>query len=246
MIGRTKLLAASLALALGLGAGPGCDRGSDQDAVERWATTENTNVQIDWDKVNEAYKQASGPEDLEKRINEIYEGDEVISIAVHDQDDKTQVVTGFFDKNTNGTVEEPEKIFTIKREPKGASEAQYQTTGYGPYYGYHSPFMSLASGMLMGAMISNMFMPSYVPMYTRPYVTHPTRVTALQGSRSSYRAANPERFGPRSKSGRVYGGSKAPSRPSYRPSGGGGGRRGGGFFGLARAGRTARPVRLAA
>src|SRR3954463_6995531 len=99
MISKTKLLAAALLLAVPF-AGTGCDSG--QETVERWATTENTNVQIDWNKVNEAYKAASGPEDLEKRINEIYEGDEVISIAVSDQDDKTQVVTGFFDKNKDG------------------------------------------------------------------------------------------------------------------------------------------------
>src|SRR5690242_12466918 len=96
---KVKLLASVLALSVaGLGGGVGCDSRSDR--VERWATTENTTVKLDWDKVNEAYKQASGPEDLEKRINEIYEGDEVISVSVHDQDDKTQVVTGFFDKNT--------------------------------------------------------------------------------------------------------------------------------------------------
>ena len=238
---KTKLLAAALAALIG--AAPGCE--SRQDRVERWATTENTNVKIDWDKVNEAYKQASGPEDLEKRINEIYEGDEVISIAVHDQGDKTQVVTGFFDKNSNGSVDDGEKVFTIKREPTGDNAAQYQTIGYGPYYGYHSPFVSIASGMLLGSMMSSMFTPYYVPMYTRPYVTSVVRVTDLHGQRSSYRAASPERFGPASKSGRSYGG-KAPSttRPSVRPSSGT--RSGGGFFGLARAGRAARPERLTA
>src|SRR5689334_10666595 len=135
MISKTKVLASALAVALT--AGPmmvtGCSR--EPDRVERWATTENTNVKIDWDKVNQAYKDASGPEDLEKRINEIYQGDEIISIAVHDQDDKTQVVTGFFDKNKNGAVDESEKIFTIKREPTGEGEARVQTTGYGPYAG---------------------------------------------------------------------------------------------------------------
>lgn len=225
-----------------VGASTGCDSGPGR--VERWATTENTNVKLDWDKVNDAYKHASGPEDLEKRINEIYEGDEVISVAVHDQDNKTQVVTGFFDKNTNGTVDEGEKIFTIKREPSGEGAAQYQTVGYGPYYGYHSPLLSIAEGMLLGSMISNVFAPRYVPVYTQPYITPPVRVTSLQSERSSFRAANPERFGPRSQSGRSYGGSKpSTTRPTFRPSGGGF-RRGGGSFGLARAGRTVRPERI--
>ena len=237
---KLKLLAAALAV-LVVSTSVGCDSGRDR--VERWATTENTTVNIDWDKVNEAYKQASGPEDLEKRINEIYEGDEVISVAVQDQDNKTQVVTGFFDKNTNGQVEDGEKIFTIKRELTGDSTAQYQTMGYGPYYGYHSPVLSIVSGMMLGSMMSTMFMPHYVPVYTHPYVTPVGRVSSIHSERSSYRASNPARFGPRSQSGRNYGGSKAPTRPSFRPSSGT--RSGGGTFGLARAGRVVRPERLA-
>jgi hypothetical protein len=239
---KLKLLAAALAVMV-VGSSVGCD--SDRDRVDRWATTENTNVKLDWDKVNEAYKHASGPQDLEKRINEIYEGDEVISVAVQDQGDKTQVVTGFFDKNTNGKVDEDEKIFTIKREPTGESTAQYQTVGYGAYYGYHSPMLSIASGMLLGSMMSSMFMPHYVPVYTQPYITPVGRVVNLHSERSSFRAANPTRFGPRSQSGRTYGGSKPTiQRPSVRPSSGF--RSGGGSFGLARAGRAVRPERLAA
>jgi hypothetical protein len=241
MISKTKLLATALALVIGVGAGAGCDT-SGPGGTDRWATTENTNVKIDWDKVNEAYKQASGPEDLEKRVNEIYEGDEVISISVKDEDDKTQTVTGFFDKNTNGTVEEPEKIFTIQRTPTAEGAGQYQTVGYGPYYGYHSPMFSIMTGMLMGSMISNMLMPNYAPMYRQPYVTHPARVTQLHQTRSSYRAANPAKF-QRSQSGRTYNRPSSTSRPSGRI---GGGRMGGGRFGLARTGRTVRPERLSA
>lgn len=234
---KLKLLAAALAVVIA-GAGAGCDSGPER--VERWATTENTNVKIDWDKVNEAYKQAEGPEDLEKRINEIYAGDEVISVAVQDEADKTQVVTGFFDKNKSGSVDEGEKIFTIKRVPTGEGTAQYQTTGHGAYYGYHSPLLSIASGMLLGSMMSSMFMPRYVPVYTQPYVTPGSRVNTLASNRASFRAANPGQFGPRSQSGRSYGGASSTSRS------GGGFRRGGGGFGLSRAGRTARPERLTA
>lgn len=241
MISKTKLLAAALAVSVGFGASAGCDTsGPGGQRTERWATTENTNVKINWDKVNEAYKLANGPEDLEKRINEIYEGDEIISISVKDEDDKTQVVTGFFDKNTNGTVEDGEKIFTIKRDITGEGEAQYQTTGYGPYYGYHSPFFSIVSGMVVGSMLSNMFMPRYTPMYTQPYTTSASRVGQISQSRSSYRAANPERF-QRSKSGRTY--NRPTSRPTSRP---GRTRFGGGRFGLARQGRAVRPALLTA
>src|SRR5688500_8054598 len=171
MLNKTRTLALTLSLALlPIGA---C---SDRDAApgqERWATTEDTNVAIDWDKVNEAYKEAEGPEDLERRINEIYEGDEVISVSVQDADAKTQVVTGFFDKNSSGSIDEGEKIFTIKRDITGEGQAQYHTMGYGAYHGYASPLLSIASGMMIGSMMSSAFSPRYVPVYTQPYTTTP-------------------------------------------------------------------------
>lgn len=233
MISKTKLLASALILALST-AGMGCS--NEPQRVERWATTENTNVKIDWNKVNEAYKNANGPEDLERRINEIYEGDEIISIAVADEDDKTQIVTGFFDKNKSGSVDEGEKIFTIRREPTPEG-AQVQTVGYGPYAGYVSPFWTIASGMMMGAMISNMFAPRYVPV---AYVTNQARLGELHQHRTSYRAANPQRFGPRSKTGRTYGGKPSGTTRSTGRS------FGGGRFGVARRDRTVRPERLTA
>jgi hypothetical protein len=244
MIARTKLLAAALAIAFGIGAS-GCDTSGSDRRVERWATTENTRVKMDWGAVNEAYKQANSPADLERRINEIYQGDEVISISVADVDAKTQTVTGFFDRNTNGTVDEGEKIFTIRRDITGDGQAQFQTTGHGAFSGYASPFFSVVSGMVVGSMLSNLFMPNYVPAYTRPYTTPSTRVDQLAQSRSSYRATNPEQF-QRSRSGRTYDQPSATSRSGDHVGGGraGGGRVGGGRFGLSRAGRPVRPARL--
>lgn len=226
----SSLLAALLAsLALGTVA---C--APDAKQTERWVTTENTNVKIDWDKVAEAYKAAEGPADLEKRINEIYDGDEIISVSVADQDAKTQVVTGFFDKDTNGQVGEGEKIFTIQRVVTGEGQAQVQTTGYGPYYGYTSPMLSIASGMILGSMMSSMFMPSYVPMYTQPYVTSAARAGQLTSQRSGYRAANPARYSKPSQTGRSYGGGASSGSSPARS-------RGGSRFGVRR-GRRPAPI----
>lgn len=235
---RTILFASALAIAPLTQVGCGEDRGT-----ERWATTENTNVEINWDKVNEAYKQAEGPQDFEKRVNEIYEGDEVISVAVQDHDNKTQVVTGFFDRDKSGSVDEGEKIFTIKRDVTGDGQAQAQTTGYGPYAGYHSPVMSLVSGMLLGSMISSAFSPRYVPVYTTPYTTSAARVGDLHGHRNSYRAANPSQFRTKaSQTGKSYGSSGTRSWGSSGSSGRSGGfRSGGGRFGLRRSGGAKRP-----
>jgi len=210
----------------------------DREATERWTATADTNVAIDWDKVNEAYKKAAGPEDFEKKVNEIYEGSELISVHVQDLDEKTQVVTGFFDKNTDGQVGEDEKVFTIRRDITQPGEGQYAIEGHGHYAGYHSPVMSLVSGMVLGSMVSSMFSPRYVPVYVQPYATSPNRHSELRNQRQSYRAANPSRFrGPSSKStGKSYGGGSR--------GGGFRGSRGGGRFGLARAGRAVRPRRL--
>jgi hypothetical protein len=207
--------------------------GDDHEA-DRWAETNNTNVKIDWDKVNEAYKAASGPEDLERRVNEIYEGDEVISISVKDESKELQVVTGFFDKDKNGQVDEGEKIFTIKRQLEGEGKASYSTVGHGPHYGYYySPTYSLVTGMVMGAMLSNAFSPRYVPMYTTAYTTSYSRVSSISSSRSSYRAANPSKFTRSTSTGRTYG-------TSSRSSGTSGGRSRGGGFGAAIRGRKTR------
>jgi hypothetical protein len=218
---KSRILAAFLSVSLA-GTVAAC---SSNEGTERWATTENTNVDINWDKVNEAYKTAEGPEDLEKKINEIYEGDEIISVHVKDDDAKNQVVTGFFDKNKSGSIDEGEKIFTIKRTITGDGTGEMSTQGHGHYAGYHSPMLSIMTGMMLGSMMSNAFSPRYVPMYSQPYTTTAARAGSIANTRSSYRASNPERFNKSSRTGRSYGGSR-PSRPSSVPRS-----RGGGFFG---------------
>lgn len=217
---------------------PGCDR-EPAPTNDRWVTTENTTVDIDWDAVAKAYKEAEGPEDFEQRVNEIYTGSEVISVAVADLDEKTQEVTGFVDRNTDGKVEDPEKVFTIKRDVTGPESAQYQISGHGAYASYRSPMWDIAAGMMLGSMMSRVFTPGYRPVYTQAYVTPPARRDALVSHRDTYRKQNPDKFrtGQSSKSGRSYGskgsnfGGGRPSssstpapRPSSRPRSFGGGR----------------------
>ncbi|HEU5059954.1 MAG TPA: hypothetical protein VFU21_25660 [Kofleriaceae bacterium] len=227
MLTRARTLAAFLALTL---VPVGCaDR--EPEPTERWATTENTSVEIDWNQVNEAYRQADGPEDLERRLNEIYRGDEVISVAVHDVDDRVQEVTGFFDRNQSGKVDEGEKIFTIRRTITGEGKGEMQTTGHSAYAGYHSPVFGIFTGMLLGSMLSSAFMPGYRPVYGQPYVTSPGRAGELRTTRSARAATGPAARPKRSTSGRTY----TPPR---------GGMRGGGRFGIRPRPRAHRPARL--
>lgn len=200
---RLPILALTAALALPVGCNGTSARGND-----RWVTTNDTTVDIDWDAVAEAYKTAEGPEDFEKRVNEIYTGPEVVSIGVHDLDAKNQEVTGFFDRNTNGSVEDGEKVFTIRREITGEDEGRYRIEGHNRYGSYRSPFWDVAAGMVVGSMISRAFMPSYRPMYTQPYYTPPQRRSTLASHRDSYRKSDPGKFskpGTKSRSGRNYG-----------------------------------------
>ncbi len=73
-----------------------------------------------------------GPEDFERRVNEIYQGSEVISVAVQDLDAKTQVVTGFFDKNSDGSVQDPEKVFSIRRDVSSEAPRRSRRPGSAP------------------------------------------------------------------------------------------------------------------
>ncbi|MFO0637515.1 MAG: hypothetical protein U0168_32220 [Nannocystaceae bacterium] len=234
-----RLLGAAMAMSLATTL-PACGRGTD-----RWVTTEDSRVDIDWDEVSQAYKDAEGPEDFERRVNEIYTGDEVISVSVQDKDEKTQIVTGFFDKNEDGKAADDEAIFTIQRDLVSADKGQYQIAGYGPYAGYHSPMWDIAAGMMMGSMMMSLFSPGYRPMYTTPYTTAPGRRGELMTQRNAWRQSNPDTFNKRaSKSGRSYGakgggfGGGRPAPGPRMPS------RGGGRFGMRRAPAHA-PVRLA-
>jgi len=241
-----RSLAITAALAIGTGGLVGCGPPGGADA--RWVTTENTNVDIDWDAVHKAYLAAEGPEDLERRVNEIYTGDEIVSISVLDTDATTQEVTGFFDRDHSGSADEGERIFSIRREVASEGAGQVQIQGHGHYASYRSPMWDIASGMMLGSMMSRAFMPSYRPMYTSAYTTPATRVSSLKTQRSAHRAKNPGKYSRSSKSGRAYGskggawGSKSstPTRTRTRSRGFGGGR-----FGLGDRGTRTR-VRLSA
>jgi hypothetical protein len=214
----------ALAAVLAIAAVTGC-RGEEPKRTERWVTTENTKVSIDWDAVNKAYREAEGPEDFERRVNEIYQGDEVVSVAVRDEGAKVQVVTGFFDRNENGAVDATESIFTIKREIGDDKSGNYQIQGQGMYAGYHSPMLQIASGMLLGSMLANAFSPR--PIYYGGYTTPGPRREALRESfaKPGSKASQAGRYG---ETGRGWGSSRGTSsRGSF-----GGGRVGGGRFGV--------------
>ena len=132
MISKTKLLAVG-AHTRAVTAG-GRVRVRIRHRVDRWATTENTNVQI---RLGQGQRRPTrtrtAPRTSSKRVNEISTKVTRSSrIAVTDQDDKTQIVTGFFDKNKNGAVDEGERSSRSSASRPATGTAQYQTHGLWP------------------------------------------------------------------------------------------------------------------
>ena len=245
-----------VAMAALLLAAPACGGGSNSSprGNDRWVTTENTTIDIDWDAVGKAYEKAEGPEDFETKVNEIYTGSEIISVAVRDKDAKTQEVVGFFDKDTDGKVSDPEKVFTIQRDLVDPDKAQVQIRGHNSYSSYHSPVWTILAGAATGYMVARIFSPSYAPVYTQPYVTPTSRHSELTAHRDGYRQKNPDKFkntsstrtGQKSKTGKTYGnkggafgGGRSTPAPRRSPT-----RSGGGRFGIKR--KPARSIRLEA
>jgi len=207
-----------------------------KNSSDRWTTTENTTVPIDWDKIMDAYKSADGPRDFEDKVNEIYEGDEIISVSVQDKDTKTQLVTGFFDNNKDGKVESDEKVFEIKRNITGEQQAGYEVNGHGSYTGYHHTGMwDIAGGMIIGGMLLNAMSPRYTPMYTQPYTTNQQRINQIDNNRNNFRASHPDKFtksangkGYESKSKKTWGSKGGKDWNKSGTSGFGGGKKSGG------------------
>lgn len=160
-----------------------CGGGGGGEKKQAWGTGDygkSSGLKLDVDAVQKAFQEASGPEDFEKRINEIYTGSEVLSIFVESPSETKQNVTIYIDNQPqDGQMQEAEKVITFNRNiDSGNKQAQYNMTGYGPY-GYYSTTSPLTY-MLAGMMISSWLMP-------RPYYTPVSRVSSLRQQRNSYR-----------------------------------------------------------
>ncbi|MDH4127568.1 MAG: hypothetical protein OEV44_02355 [Spirochaetota bacterium] len=155
---------------------------------KHWATTTSTkhqDLKLDVDAVQKAFENAKGPQDFENKVNEIYTGKEIISIAVQDKSKNEQLVTLYIDNNPqNGTMDEQEKILELKRVLNpGTNQVGYYRTGYGPYgyYTYHSPVYYTATGALLTYMM-------YRSLYYRPYYTPIVRYSTITTHRTAYRS----------------------------------------------------------
>ena len=158
---------------------------NEKKSKQRWASGDYKKVKdlkLDVDSVQKAFNSAKSPLEFEKQVNEIYTGNEIISINVRDQGNKNQIVSLYIDNNTeNGKMDQDETILTLNRVVDEANnQVQVSTTGYGPY-AYYSSGPSPLVYALTGSLITYWAM-------SRPFYSTPIdRFSDIREQRSSYR-----------------------------------------------------------
>ena len=182
---RAGLIALGAAGAVGVACGGG---GGDKSiSAEQWVETDGAAGRINLDDVAAAYKDAYKDggfkvEQFEQRVNEIYEGDNIVLVRVERQGD-TAIVSGWEDLNGDKEISDAtdDKLFSITQELK--DNGSYTTQGYGAngYYQSSNPFGGFFTGFLLASMFSG---------GRTTYVTPPGYYDTLNSSRSSYRNSN--------------------------------------------------------
>jgi hypothetical protein len=122
---------------------------------------------------------------FEKRVNEIYDGKEVVSVDATRKEGKL-VVVGYIDqKKQPGFVDGDEKLFTIEQTGDAVNnEMPYRVSGYDnrPYYEGHRSILD--NPFLQMMLISHFMGGGWGGRYYTPY----SQVGILGGYRDTYRA----------------------------------------------------------
>ncbi|MBD3184415.1 hypothetical protein GF312_19185 [Candidatus Poribacteria bacterium] len=150
---------------------------------EQWAETSGKAGQINLEAVEEAMKKSENVSEFEKRVNEIYQGEEMVLIEVRNQG-KEQLVSGFADLNNNLEIDQnsDDKLFTFRRWYEG-ERPRYEMQGYGvnSYYRNSYSGMNLLTTWLIFDALSR-------PRYMAPvYHTTVRDATVIRNYRDSYR-----------------------------------------------------------
>ena len=160
--------------------------------VERYVshTIQGQKQRINLDAVQDAFFSTSGKDfnswmsAFEKRVNEIYEGTDVVSIDATRQSGKL-LVTGYIDKqHKQGFVDGDEKLFTI--EQTGDAVNNQMPCRVADQYGntYWQGNRSILDNPFLQMMLISHFMNGWGGRYYTPY----DRYSVLQTYRTDYRA----------------------------------------------------------
>ncbi len=158
------------------------------------ANVQGDDEKINLDAVHQAFFETSGKSfaewmpNFEKRVNEIYQGDDIVSIDA-DKADGMVRVAGYLDKDgQQGLGGGDEKLFELKQTaPADDKGFQYSMSGQGgqPYYnGYPPP--AYHHGILDNPFVQ-MFVLSQLLRPGFSYFTPPGQHTVLRDYRTSYR-----------------------------------------------------------
>jgi hypothetical protein len=152
---------------------------------EQWAETSGQAGHINLEAVEDAMKKSKDVTEFEKKVNEIYQGDEMVLIEVKNEAKGEQLVSGYADLNDNGKIDydNDEKLFTFRRwSENGAQRGSMQGYGVNSYYNNLFPagMNFLTTWMLFSALSR--------PMYSVPmYQTTMGDAQGLRNYRSTYR-----------------------------------------------------------
>jgi len=153
---------------------------------EQWAETSGQAGQINLEAVEEAMKKSSDVSEFEKRVNEIYQGEEMVLIEVKNEGTE-QLVSGYSDLNNNDAIDydSDEKLFTFRRWYEGNKpNPNYSMRGYGVNSYYYRPYPYGSSMLTTYLLVSALRRPMYM---TPVYHTTVIQRQATRTYRSNYR-----------------------------------------------------------
>jgi hypothetical protein len=171
--------------AMAVACGGGGEKSAD-DPGQVWVETDGATGLINMDDAQQAYRDAYESdgfkvEKFEQRLNEIYEGDNVVIVqAVRDQD--KMLISAWEDLNQDKQAVEgtDDKLFTITQDLKDGGGFETQGHGANGYYHSSNPFGGFLTGLLIGNLLSGGF----------GYSTPAARYDNLNNSRAAYRSSS--------------------------------------------------------
>ncbi len=175
-----KKVAAVASIGALVGAGVvGCSSSRNKD----WMSTDGAAGRINMGAVQKALEEAKDPSEFEKKVNEIYEGDNPVLVRIEEKGSK-KVVSGFEDLNKSGKIEDQDDDLLFSAS-LGGEEYDLRGAGANNYY-HHRGGLSMTDMMFMYWIMS----PSrrgYGPVY---YNTSPQRARTISRDRDRYRGSS--------------------------------------------------------
>ena len=172
---RTSMAALGTAALLAGPVGAACSSGPTYEA---WAATDGAAGRINLDEVQKAFKDSGSATEFEKRVNEIYEGDEIVLIRSK-QDGDSLTLEGWEDLNKSKEIDDQDDLlFTIVE-----NNDKHEMRGHGSN-GYYRSNFGAGNFLFTYMLISAMSPRGYY------YSTPINRYDTMNRNRSNYRSSS--------------------------------------------------------